>query len=148
MRKNTYIAGHSSGMRISLSSSIIVKPYEPDINVKLKEQSDCLGVSNFHQANLLLIIIKLIQTFNSLWIPLYSISGPVAMFLCQEMATSVLTNALFFKVLISEISVMSSSHKASPVTEPDTLFIEKGTFNTSASSEMARINTVFNSLTQ
>ena len=57
-------------------------------------------------------------------------------------------NALFFEVLISEISVMSSLHKDSPVNEPDTLFIEKGTFNTSPSPEMAHINTVFNSLTR
>ena len=55
VRKNTYIAGHSSGMRIYLSSSVIIKPCEADINVKLKEQSsDCLCVSDFHQVYLLL----------------------------------------------------------------------------------------------
>ena len=96
VRKNTYIAGHASGMRICLSSSIIIKPCEADINVKLKEQSDCLCVSNFHQAYLLLIIIKLTQTFNSLWILLYSTSRLVVMFLCRKMAASMLTNALFF----------------------------------------------------
>ena len=47
VRKNTYIAGHSSGMRIYLSSSVIIKPCEADINVKLKEQSMCMGMCMF-----------------------------------------------------------------------------------------------------
>ena len=89
----------------------------------------------------------LIQTLKSLWSLQYSFSGPVAMFLCHKIAASMLLNALFFKALIPEISVIISLHKTSPVNDPATLLMEKGTFGTSPSSAIALINTVFNSLT-
>ena len=90
----------------------------------------------------------LIQTFKSLWSLRYSFLGPVALFLCCKITASMLLNALSFKALIPEIFVIISLHNVSPVNDPATLFMEKGTFETSPSSAIALINTVFNSLTQ
>ena len=72
----------------------------------------------------------LIQTLKSLWSLQYSFSGPVATFLCRKIAVSMLLNVLFFKALIPEISVIISLHNTSPVNDPATLFMEKGTLKT------------------
>ena len=59
-----------------------------------------------------------------------------------------LLNGLSFKALIPDVSVIIFLYNASPVNDPATLFMEKGTFEISPSSVTAFINTVFNSLTQ
>ena len=55
---------------------------------------------------------------------------------------------LFLTGLIWDNSLTSSEHRASPVSEPGTCFIEKGTLNISPSSLTARIITVSSSFTQ
>ena len=70
------------------------------------------------------------------------------MFPCGKIAVSMLLNGLSFKALIPEISIITFLYNASPVNDPATLFMEKGTFKISASSVIAFINIVFNSLTQ
>ena len=61
----------------------------------------------------------------------------------SDIAPLIVTVALFFTGLMLEISFTSSSHRASPVKDPGTCFIEKGTLEIPPSLATAHKNTVF-----
>ena len=59
----------------------------------------------------------------------------------SDIAPLIVSVALLFTGLMLEISFTSSSHRASPVKDPGTCFIEKGTLNLLPSLATARRNT-------